>query len=89
MRGLLVALLLALIVVGAVGYHQGWFTVAKTDGEKGVNFNVSVDKEKINADKEQAKEKFQGISNQVKSKAKDASGKGKENATSDSDADRK
>jgi hypothetical protein len=74
MQRLLSLLVLVVIGVVALGYYQGWFVVSKTDSEKSVNVNVAVDKDKINADKERAKEKLQDLSGKAKAGAEKATG---------------
>ena len=48
MKNLAVIILVLLVVIGIVGWHQEWFTVTKKDG----NINVQVDREKFKADKD-------------------------------------
>jgi hypothetical protein len=69
MRGWFFVLVLLVVGVGALGYYQGWFNFSTAKTEKGVNVNVSVDKEKMGADKERAKEKLGQFTGQIKEKA--------------------
>ena len=80
MRGLLVLLVLLLLGVGTLGYYQGWFKVSKAQTEQGPSYQVTVDKEKIKADQERAKEKAQGVADQFKEKAKGITGPARKEA---------
>jgi hypothetical protein len=61
MRRFFAVLVVLVIVVGAVGFYRGWFSVAwdKSDGKGQVR--GTVDNEKIEADKKQALEKVHGL----------------------------
>ncbi len=50
MTRLLGALVLVVLVVGAVGYYLDWFTFTKKNDGKDVHFNVTVNKDKIETD---------------------------------------
>ncbi len=50
---LLGVLFLVLLVVGAIGYYRGWFSVS----ESSQGINVTVDKKKIEEDVKDVKEK--------------------------------
>jgi hypothetical protein len=56
MNRLLKLLLVLVISVGALGYYQGWF-------------NMTVDKEKIKADEERARDRIEAVGERVKEKA--------------------
>ncbi len=68
MARLFVILVLLAVGVGALGYHQGWFKLSTANTPKGANVKITVDKEKLEEDKERAKEKLQGLADQVKGK---------------------
>jgi hypothetical protein len=76
-RLLLVVVLLVAAAIG-LGYYQGWFHVSTggTDGQS--NPSITVDQEKIEADKEKAKEKAQDFGQKLKEKTGAATDKGKE-----------
>ena len=61
MRRLFVVLILLVVVVAAVGFYRGWFTVAwdKNDGKGQVT--GTVDNEKIEADKKRAAEELRNL----------------------------
>jgi hypothetical protein len=67
-RFVLVVVVLLLGVV-ALGYHQGWFTVsAQGDGRRST-IDVTVDKDKIQEDEEKAKNKAAELEKKLKEKA--------------------
>lgn len=61
MRRFFAVLVVLVVVVGAVGFYRGWFSVAwdKSDGKGQVT--GTVDNEKIEADKKRALEKVHGL----------------------------
>jgi predicted negative regulator of RcsB-dependent stress response len=68
MKRLLIVLVLVVAVVVGLGFYQGWFrySTAGTDGK--VNIPISVDREKIEQDKEKVKEKVQDLEQKIKEK---------------------
>jgi hypothetical protein len=81
LTGLLIVLVLLVAGAGAVGYSRGWFTVAKSDENKTIPFNVKVNREKVKQDTERLKAKVQDATGQNKGKAGEpATGKGKKEA---------
>jgi hypothetical protein len=75
MKRLLIVLVLLVAAVIGLGFYQGWFhfSMSGTDGR--TNATLTVDQEKIEADKEQAKKKVQELEQKVKEKT---SGQGKD-----------
>jgi hypothetical protein len=73
MFSLLRWLLLLVVIVGAVGWYRGWFTLsnpqpdAKSDK---VNISVSVDEGKVKADIERAKRKINEEAKQLQDRTK-------------------
>jgi hypothetical protein len=80
MRRLLIVLVLVLAGVVGLGFYQGWFRLSAggTDGQP--NVPVTVDKEKMERDKEKAKEKVQELERKVKEKANAGTDGSKEKA---------
>jgi hypothetical protein len=75
---LLGLLVLAGLVIGT-GVYLNWFGFSHQGGEGDKTTpSVTVDKEKIKADMEQAKEKAKELTGKVKEKAKELTGKVKE-----------
>jgi hypothetical protein len=61
MRRLLVVLVLLVVGIVCLGFYQGWFHVSTHTTDNKVNTTITVDKDKIHADEEKAKEKVQGL----------------------------
>jgi hypothetical protein len=80
MKRLLIVLVLVVAGVIGLGFYQGWFrfTTGGTDGK--VNIPITVDREKIEQDKEKVKEKVQDLEDKVKEKTKAATDGNKEGA---------
>ena len=80
MRRLLIVLVLVVAGVIGLGFYQGcWrLSTAGTDGK--TNSPVTVDREKIEQDKEKAKEKVRELEQKVKEKTSAATDGGKEGA---------
>lgn len=80
MRRLLIVLVVLVAGVAGLGFYQGWFRVSTggTDGKPNATFTV--DQDKIEADKEKAKEKLQGLEQKAKENTAAAAGHGKEEA---------
>jgi len=60
-------LVLACLVIGT-GIYLKWFGFSSKEGEDKTNYSVTVDKEKIKADVEQAKEKLKELPGKLKEK---------------------
>jgi hypothetical protein len=58
-----VLIVLALIVVGGVvlGFYRGWFSVSSKNTDGKSNVMLTVDKDKIGADKDKAVDKVQDL----------------------------
>lgn len=69
MGRILTVLVLIVLAVAVLGYHQGWFTVSKAETQSSMDVNVRVDKEKMREDKERTKEQIQRFTGQIKEKA--------------------
>lgn len=68
------ALFVLLVVVAAIGFYQGWFSMSSSKGNSGnrkVDVNLTVDGDKMQADADAVKEKVEELTG----KAKDAAGK--------------
>jgi hypothetical protein len=80
MRKALVALLVAGGVVIGLGFYLNWFSFAPKAGDDKSNIPVTVDREKIKADAERAKQKAKGLAEKVKEEAKGIGAGAKEKA---------
>jgi hypothetical protein len=80
MRRLLIVLVLVVAAIVGVGFYQGWWRLSTggTDGK--ANPPVTVDKEKIEQDKERAKEKLQELEQKIREKTNAGSDGSKEGA---------
>jgi hypothetical protein len=69
MKGLFI--LLVLIVAGIVGFgfYHGWFSLASESGDNKVHIQLTVDKDKIQADQQKTLDTVQGAGRDVKGKA--------------------
>ena len=76
-RLLVVFVLLAAGVVG-LGFYLGWFHFTTGGTDANPSATITVDQDKIKADKEKAAEKVQDLGEKAKDKASAAADKGKE-----------
>ena len=58
MKTLIKLLVLIVVVVACVGFYLGWFKLSSSSDEPRPNFSVTVDQEKIEADKDKLMEKL-------------------------------
>ena len=56
MNRILFVVVLLLIAVAAVGFYQGWFRFSRDNTDQETNFTITVDEEKIRADKEKVQD---------------------------------
>lgn len=59
-RNLITVVLVLLLCVVALGFYRGWFALSSTSpgtGSNRVNFNLTVDPDKVKADAESVKDK--------------------------------
>ncbi len=61
-------LVIVLIVIGVIGYYQGWLNVSSANQGGTTNVNVTLDKEKMKESEEKAVKKVQDASRQLKEK---------------------
>jgi len=73
MRNFLGFLVIVVIVVLAVGYYLDWFKFSSNSTGNTSNFNMQVDKAKIQTDTEKAKEQVQDTAKDIKEKIKPSS----------------
>jgi hypothetical protein len=79
MKRLLIVLVVLAVAVAGFGYYRGWFSFSTSSGDDKANFNITVDKDKIQGDKESAKENIKGLQDKAQQKT-GASTKEKEGA---------
>lgn len=61
MRRLLVVLAVLLAGIIGLGFYQGWFRVSTASTDDKVDTTITIDKDKIQADEQKAKEKMHNI----------------------------
>ena len=71
MKTLLVVVALLLVGIAGLGVYRGWFTFATTSTDQKPSATITVDKDKIHADEEKAKEKLQGFEHKAKEETGD------------------
>jgi len=85
MRKMLLALFVMAAVVIGLGFYLKWFSFTPKGGEDNTNVPISVDKEKIKTDVEEAKEKAKDLTKKGKEKFKDLTNKGKGSSGGDNE----
>jgi len=68
LKGMFVALVLLVAVVVGLGFYRGWWSLASNSTDTTVHLNVTVDKDKLQEDKNNALEKVQHLGHQMKDK---------------------
>lgn len=66
MRRLLGFLVVVLVLIVGLAFYRGWFQFSSESGDNKANYTISVDKDKIKADEELAKEKLNELQNKAK-----------------------
>jgi hypothetical protein len=78
MRRLLIVFVLVVAGIVGLGFYRGWFRLATGETDGKASIPVTVDREKIEQDKEKAKEKVQEWEQKAKEKANAATDARKE-----------
>jgi hypothetical protein len=78
MRRLLVVLVVFVVAIGCLGFYQGWFRLSTDGTDQKPSATITVDKDKIHADEEVAKEKVQELGQEVKAKTGDLTAKARQ-----------
>ena len=71
MKTLLVVAVLLLVGIAGLGFYRGWFHLSTNSTDQRPSATITVDKDKIHADEEEAKETVQGLGQEVKEKTGD------------------
>jgi predicted negative regulator of RcsB-dependent stress response len=61
MKRLLVVVVLLVAGIVGLGFYRGWFRFSTDNTDPNVNATITVDQDKIQADKEKAEEKVQDL----------------------------
>ena len=69
MNRILAVLVLLVVAVAGLGYYLGWFHLSTDNEDHKKSVTITVDKEKIDADKEKAKEKVEHAGEKLKDEA--------------------
>jgi len=80
MKRLLVVLVLLVAAVVGLGFYLGWFRFSTGGTDAHPSATITVDPDKIKADKEAAQEKVKDLGEKAKEKTGAAADKGKEEA---------
>lgn len=78
MRNLLFVVVVLLAGIAGVGFYRGWFSVSTNSPDQKPSATITVDKDKIHADEELAKEKMEGLGQKAKEKTGDMTEKVKQ-----------
>ena len=78
MRTLMFVVVLLLVGIVGVGFYRNWFQVSMDNTDQRPSATVTVDKGKIHADEQKAKDKMEGFGQEAKEKIGDRAGKAKE-----------
>ena len=70
--------LVLLVGIVVLGFYRGWFRVSTSHADQQPSATFTVDKDKIHADEQKAKDKVQGFGKEAKDTAGDRAGKIKE-----------
>jgi hypothetical protein len=57
-----------LVGIGGVGFYRGWFDLSTNNAGQTPSATITVDKDKIHADEQKAKDEVQGLGQKVKEK---------------------
>ncbi len=68
MRALLVVVVLLFVGIAGLGFYRGWFHLSTNSTDQKPSATITVDKDKIHADEEKAKDTVQGLGQEVKEK---------------------
>ena len=66
MKVLLIVAVLLLVGIAGLGFYRGWFHLSTNSTDQKPSATITVDKDKIHADEEMAKETVQGLGQEVK-----------------------
>jgi hypothetical protein len=77
MKALFVVAVVLLVVIAGVGFYRGWFNVSTTSTDQKPSATITVDKGKIHADENTAREELQGFGQKVKENTSNLTDKAK------------
>jgi hypothetical protein len=77
-KNLVFVTVVLLVGIVALGFYRGWFRVSTDNADNRPSATITVDKDKIHADEEKAKNKVQGFGKDAKERIGGGAGKAKE-----------
>ena len=78
MRFLVIVIVLLLVVIASVGFYRGWFSLSMDNTDQQPSATFTMDKDKIQADEQKAKDKLQDIGQDAQENISDRTDKVKE-----------
>ena len=78
MRTLMFVVVLFLVGIVGVGFYRGWFQLSTDTATQRPSATITVDKDKIRADEQKAKDKVQDLGQEAKEKIGVRTGKAQE-----------
>ncbi|MHB9049478.1 MAG: hypothetical protein ACYC35_26465 [Pirellulales bacterium] len=75
MKALMFVLVLLLVGIAGLGFYRGWFRLSMDNAERQPSATVTVDKDKMHQDEQNAKDKVQGFRQETKEKTDEWAGK--------------
>ena len=78
MRALVFVVVLLLVGIVGLGFYRGWFQLSTDAADQRPSATITVDKDKIHADEQKAKDEVQGFGQAAKKKTGELAGKVKE-----------
>jgi hypothetical protein len=78
MKALMFVVVLFLVGIVGLGFYRGWFQLSTDTVNQRPSATITVDKDKIHADEQKAKDEMQGFRQEAKEKIGDRAGKVKE-----------
>jgi hypothetical protein len=67
MRKLIGTIALGLVIVGAIGWSRGWFSLVTSNEGQQTQIELTIDKERLKQDTERVKEEVQELTGRVRS----------------------
>jgi hypothetical protein len=77
-KNLVFVAVLLLVGIAGVGFYRGWFHFSTNSTDQGSSATITVNKDKLHADEQKAKDKLQGLGKEAPEKTGDRAGKAKE-----------
>ncbi|MGA2033275.1 MAG: hypothetical protein ABSG68_13535 [Thermoguttaceae bacterium] len=78
MRTLFVVAVVLLVCIAGLGFYRGWFGLSTDNTDHKPSATFTMDKDKIHADEDIARDKVQGLGRKVKEKTGDLTDKVKQ-----------